>query len=101
VSQSLLLPHKTPQNKPNTTTSKPKTKTKTKEYEVPDGDEAACARELPTPLELAALDPPLPWFMGDQRILNPDIRVGSPLEAVVGGNADLVVTLVTTFRYSR
>ena len=39
--------------------------------------------------------------MGDQRILNPDIRVGSSFERMVAGNADLAVTLVTTFRYSR
>lgn len=53
---------------------------------------------LPTsPLQ----DPPLPWFMGDQRILNPDIRVGTAVEKLVGGNADLMVTLMTTFRYSR
>ncbi|KAI8471816.1 MAG: hypothetical protein J3K34DRAFT_224636 [Monoraphidium minutum] len=46
-------------------------------------------------------DPPLPWFMGDQRILNPDIRVGTAFDRMVGGNADLMVTLMTTFRYSR
>ncbi|GBF87876.1 hypothetical protein Rsub_00588 [Raphidocelis subcapitata] len=72
-----------------------------REYEVPDDEESACARELPTPLELAEQDPPLPWFMGDQRILNPEIRVGSSFDSMVGRNADLAVTLVTTFRYSR
>jgi hypothetical protein len=39
--------------------------------------------------------------MGDQRILNPDIRVGTSFDAMVGANADLMVTLMTTFRYSR
>lgn len=54
------------------------------EYEMPD-DDLTCDLELPTPLELAEQDPPLPWFMGDQRILNPDIRVGSNLEKLVAG----------------
>lgn len=72
-----------------------------REYEVPDDDESTCARDLPTPLELAEQDPPLPWFMGDQRILNPDIRVGTSFDRMVGRNADLMVTLMTTFRYSR
>jgi hypothetical protein len=39
--------------------------------------------------------------MGDQRILNPEIRVGSSFEVMVGRNADLMVMLMTTFRYSR
>jgi len=39
--------------------------------------------------------------MGDQRILNPDIRVGTAFDRMVGRNADLMVMLMTTFRYSR
>eukprot|EP00877_Chromochloris_zofingiensis_P009142 jgi/Chrzof1/4481/Cz14g14240.t1 len=70
------------------------------EYEMPD-DDLTCDLELPTPLELAEQDPPLPWFMGDQRILNPDIRVGSNLEKLVAGNPSLLMLLITTFRYSR
>lgn len=68
---------------------------------MPDDEESACARLLPTPLELAGDDPPLPWLVGDQRILNPDIRVGTSFEYLVRGNPDLMVTLMTTFRYSR
>lgn len=72
-----------------------------REYEVPDDEGAECARMLPTPLELAEDDPPLPWLAGDQRILNPDIRVGTSFEYLVRGRPDLMATLMTTFRYSR
>jgi hypothetical protein len=40
---------------------------------------------LLTPVQLAQDDPPLPWLMGDQRILNPRICVGASIEKVVDG----------------
>lgn len=43
------------------------------------------AVQVPTPVELAAEDPPLPRFMGDGRFLNPAIRVGSTLDTIVDG----------------
>jgi len=72
-----------------------------REYQVPDDDDLTCEANLPTPLELAGDDPPLPWFMGDQRILNPDIRVGSQMDKLLGGKPAVLMVLMNTFRYSR
>ena len=55
-----------------------------REYELRDDDDT-CDADLPGPAALAEQDPPLPWFMGDQRILNPDIRVGTQLDHFVAG----------------
>jgi hypothetical protein len=58
--------------------------------------------QLPTPPELAAEDPPLPFFLGDQRVLNPAIIIGSDLGRVLEGSSpELLVMLLSTFRLSR
>jgi hypothetical protein len=58
--------------------------------------------QLPTPPELAAEDPPLPFFLGDQRVLNPAIIIGSDLGRVLEGSSpELLVMLLATFRLSR
>ncbi|KAG2495233.1 hypothetical protein HYH03_006507 [Edaphochlamys debaryana] len=56
---------------------------------------------IPTPLALAPLDPPLPGLSratGER--LTPHIHVGSRLEHVVEGNANLLVMLLTTYKYA-
>jgi hypothetical protein len=72
-----------------------------REYRLPDEDDDSCELGLPSPQELAAVDPPLPWLMGDQRILNPAIRVGTALDALVGGSPALLLVLMSTFRYEK
>lgn len=64
-------------------------------------DESACDLDLPTPLQLADADPPMPWLLGDRRVLNPPIWVGTPLQELVAGNASLLVVLMTAFKYNR
>ncbi|KXZ46824.1 hypothetical protein GPECTOR_40g558 [Gonium pectorale] len=52
-----------------------------------------------SPLELSPLDPPLPYFSRAAGRLSPPIHVGSRLEHMVEGNANLLVMLLTTYRY--
>lgn len=70
-----------------------------KEYSVFEED--GTGLELPSPYQLAYQDPPLPWLMGDQRILNPSIEVGTNIEKVVNDNPNLLMVLLTTFKYTR
>ena len=58
------------------------------------------ARKIPSPVKLAAEDPPLAKFFGDERIMNPRIYVGGCLFDIVEGNPQLLVVLLTTFKYS-
>eukprot|EP00198_Chlamydomonas_reinhardtii_P006247 XP_001695583.1 predicted protein [Chlamydomonas reinhardtii] len=55
---------------------------------------------VPTPLELCAADPPLPALSRTATRLKPPIHVGSRLEHVVDGNANLLVMLLTTYKYA-
>ncbi|GFR42027.1 hypothetical protein Agub_g2844 [Astrephomene gubernaculifera] len=56
--------------------------------------------KIPTPLELSPLDPPLPYFSRSAHRLSPPIHVGSRLEHVVDGNANLLVMLLNTYKYA-
>ncbi|KAL6753727.1 vitamin B6 photo-protection and homoeostasis-domain-containing protein [Haematococcus lacustris] len=57
---------------------------------------------VPSPAELASEDPPLPFLMGDQRILNPAIIVGAGLDSLLeGASPELLVVMLTTFKLSR
>lgn len=56
--------------------------------------------KIPTPLELSPLDPPLPHLSRAAHRLSPRILVGSRLEDVVEGNANLLVMLLTTYKYA-
>ncbi len=49
-------------------------------------DEYQDAR-VPNPADLATEDPPLPFVMGDQRLLNPAVLVGEPLERMFEGKS--------------
>lgn len=66
---------------------------------MPDDDDLTCELELPDPLELASIDPPLPWLAGDQRILNPAIRVGTPLDKLLVERPGLLMILANNFRW--
>lgn len=44
----------------------------------------AAAVQVPTPKELAAVDPPLPRLMGDVRLVDPALHVGTDIEVVAG-----------------
>ncbi|GLC60268.1 hypothetical protein PLESTB_001592600 [Pleodorina starrii] len=71
----------------------------THEYELMYDD--SLDPQVPTPLELSPMDPPLPYFSrcAAER-LSPPIIVGSRLEHVVDGNANLLVMLLTTYKYA-
>ncbi|WIA40997.1 hypothetical protein OEZ86_004639 [Tetradesmus obliquus] len=71
------------------------------EYEVPEDEDDTCELELPSPLDLAHQDPPLPWVTADRRILNPAIHVGTQLDKLVQGQPALLVVLLATFRFQR
>lgn len=58
------------------------------------------ATKVPNPVKLASLDPPLAKFLGDERIMNPRIYVGGCLYDIVEGDPQLLVVLMTTFKYS-
>ncbi|GIL58857.1 hypothetical protein Vafri_13826 [Volvox africanus] len=70
----------------------------THEYEMMYDD--SMDPQVPTPLELSPLDPPLPYFSRAADRLSPDIMVGSRLEHIVDGNANLLVMLLTTYKYA-
>ncbi|GIL77193.1 hypothetical protein Vretimale_3153 [Volvox reticuliferus] len=70
----------------------------THEYEMMYDD--SLDPQVPTPLELSPLDPPLPYFSRAADRLSPDIVVGSRLEHIVDGNANLLVMLLTTYKYA-
>ncbi|GLI59514.1 hypothetical protein VaNZ11_001407 [Volvox africanus] len=70
----------------------------THEYEMMYDD--SMDPQVPTPLELSPLDPPLPYFSRAAYRLSPDIMVGSRLEHIVDGNANLLVMLLTTYKYA-
>ncbi|MEW5320471.1 MAG: hypothetical protein WDW38_011541 [Sanguina aurantia] len=53
--------------------------------------------DVPTPKELAAVDPPLPRLMGDVRLVDPALHVGTDIE-VVADSAELLVMLLSTFK---
>ncbi|MEW5306639.1 MAG: hypothetical protein WDW36_009093 [Sanguina aurantia] len=53
--------------------------------------------QVPTPKELAAVDPPLPRLMGDVRLVDPALHVGTDIE-VVADSAELLVMLLSTFK---
>ena len=40
---------------------------------------------MPSPVTLAAEDPPFPAFFSDERIMNPRIRVGTSVQEIVRG----------------
>ncbi|KAF6259213.1 vitamin B6 photo-protection and homoeostasis-domain-containing protein [Scenedesmus sp. NREL 46B-D3] len=71
------------------------------EYEVPEDEDDTCELELPSPLDLAHQDPPLPWVTADRRILNPAIHVGTQLDKLMQGQPALLVVLLNTFRFQR
>eukprot|EP00197_Chlamydomonas_leiostraca_P012062 CAMPEP_0202863288 /NCGR_PEP_ID=MMETSP1391-20130828/3979_1 /ASSEMBLY_ACC=CAM_ASM_000867 /TAXON_ID=1034604 /ORGANISM="Chlamydomonas leiostraca, Strain SAG 11-49" /LENGTH=789 /DNA_ID=CAMNT_0049542905 /DNA_START=6 /DNA_END=2372 /DNA_ORIENTATION=- len=57
--------------------------------------------QVPSPVELAAEDPPLPWLLGDARVLNPALIVGGLERVLDGSHPELLVVLLTTFRLSK
>lgn len=48
---------------------------------------------MPTPKELAAVDPPLPRLMGDVRLVDPALHVGTDIEVVAGKRKKLSIKL--------
>ncbi|EFJ48789.1 hypothetical protein VOLCADRAFT_104618 [Volvox carteri f. nagariensis] len=56
--------------------------------------------QVPTPLELSPMDPPLPYLSRCAGRLSPPITVGGRLEHIVDGNANLLVMLLTTYKYA-
>lgn len=59
-------------------------------------EEAGSGQVLQTPVQLAEVDPPLPWAMGDQRILNPRICTGTSIEKVINGGWHMVISQLWT-----
>ena len=46
-----------------------------------------CLPQMPSPVQLSAVDPPFPAFFSDERIMNPRIVVGMPMHEFVDGEA--------------
>ncbi|GAX84178.1 hypothetical protein CEUSTIGMA_g11601.t1 [Chlamydomonas eustigma] len=59
------------------------------------------ANKIPSPVQLAAEDPPFPVFFSDDRIMNPRIFVGTPVKNMIEGNPEHLVVLLATFKFSR